>query len=175
MSETEEHDFIKEFVTWMKGPGFRFQSLHIYNFGYERSLPLPSVAIDGSSNLQTLGMQTPSKWSLVIIGEKVPRFLALMTTIDRIHEDTQALPLAVFVQTEDDLMIRNISSHVTPTLVNVLLTSLVKSSKFTQKFQGEQKVPGYYILVPFYQPCILLFIFDLGSHSTKKVLSKFCV
>ena len=107
----------------MKGPGL-FESLHIYNFGYERTLPLPSIALDANSslklNLQTSGLQTPTKWSIVVIGEKyVRRFLELMTTIGQISQDTQALPLAVFVETEDDIKIRNISSRLTPTLVLV--------------------------------------------------------
>ena len=122
MSERDQQDFIKEYVTWMKGPDVKFESLQIFNFGYERSLPLPSVALDSNSssrlNLQTSGLQTPSKWSMVVIGKKcVRRFLELMTTIAQIHEDTQALPFAVFVESEDDIKIRNISSHVTPTLV----------------------------------------------------------
>ena len=122
MSERDQQDFIREYVTWMKGPGFKFESLHIYNFGYERTLPLPSVALDSESplrlNLQTSGLQTPSKWSIVVIGEKyVRRFLDLMTRIGQIREDTQSLPFAVFVETEDDIEIRNISSRLTPTLV----------------------------------------------------------
>ena len=40
-----------------------------------------------------------------------------MTVVDRIHEDTQALPLAIYVETEDDIKTTNISSHETPTLV----------------------------------------------------------
>ena len=122
MSEKDQQDFIREYVTWMKGPGVRFESLLIYNFGYERTLPLPSVSLDpGSSlrlNLQTSGLQTPSKWSIVVIGEEnVRRFPELMRTIGQIREDTQSLPFAVFVETEDDIEIRNISSRLTPTLV----------------------------------------------------------
>ena len=120
MSEAEEQDFIADYVTWVKGPGIRFESLHVYNFGYERSLPLPSLASDGSLNLQTLGIQTPSKWSIVIIGEKyVRKFLELMTSIDRIHKDSQVLPFAVFVQTEEEIMNRNISSPLATTLVTI--------------------------------------------------------
>ena len=38
-------------------------------------------------------MQTPSRWSIVVIGEKyVDRFDEDMAVVDRIHEDTQALP-----------------------------------------------------------------------------------
>ena len=122
MSEEDQQDFIKEYVTWMKGPGFQFESLLIYNFGYERTLPLPSIALGSDTslrlNLQSSGLQTPSKWSIVVIGEKyVRRFVELMRTISQIREDTQALPFAVFVETEDDIEIRNISSRLTPTLV----------------------------------------------------------
>ena len=122
MSEREEQDFLKDYLTWMKGPGLDQESLHIYNFGYERTLPFPSISLTPDSTLrlklQTSGMQTQSRWSTVVIGKKyLDRFEEIMTVIDRIHEDTQALPFAIFVETEDDMKITNISSHVTPTLV----------------------------------------------------------
>ena len=122
MSVREDHDFIEDYLTWMKGSTIRFDSLHVYNFGYERNLPLPSVALTPESklkfNLQSSGMQTPSRSSIVIIGEKyVGRFQEIMTIIDRIHEDTQALPFAIFVQTEDEVMMETPTSHVSPSLV----------------------------------------------------------
>ena len=122
MSVREDHDFIEDYLTWMKGSTIRFDSLHVYNFGYERNLPLPSVALTPDSklklNLQNSGMQTPSRWSIVIIGEKyVGRFQEIMTIIDRIHEDTQALPFVIFVQTEDEAMMETPTSHVSPSLV----------------------------------------------------------
>ena len=129
MSETEEQDFITDCVTWMKGPGVQFESMVIYNFGYERPLPLPSIAADTKStlsfNLQTSGMHTQSRSSIVVVGEKyVGRFEEIMLTVDRIHEDTQALPLAIFVQTKSEDNLSKLSSHpmrVTPYLVGILL------------------------------------------------------
>ena len=122
MSVREDHDFIEDYLTWMKGSTIRFDSLHVYNFGYERNLPIPSIALTPESklklNLQTSGMQTPSRSSIVIIGEKyVGRFQEIMTIIDRIHEDTQALPFAIFVQTEDEVTMETPTSHVSPSLV----------------------------------------------------------
>ena len=122
MSVREDHDFIEDYLTWMKGSTIRFDSLHVYNFGYERNLPIPSIALTPESklklNLQTSGMQTPSRWSIVIIGEKyVGRFQEIMTIIDRIHEDTQALPFVIFVQTDDEVMMKTPTSHVSPSLV----------------------------------------------------------
>ena len=124
MSPSEEHDFIEEYMTWMKGSVVKYESLHIYNFGYERPLPLPSIALTPDStmklNLQTSGMHTPSRWSIVIIGEKyLGRFGEIMTLVDRIQEETQALPFAIFLQSEEEI---NISSHmhVTPALVGIL-------------------------------------------------------
>ena len=74
MSVREEHDFLEEYMTWMKGSVVKYESLHVYNFGYERPLPLPSIALAPGSklrlNLQTSGMETPSRWSVVVIGEK---------------------------------------------------------------------------------------------------------
>ena len=125
MSEREEQDFLKDYLTWMKGPGLDQESLIVYNFGYERPLPFPSISLTPDStmrfNLQTSGMQTQSRGSTVVIGEKyLGRFGEIMTVVDRIHEDTQALPFAIFVETEVDIKITNISFHVTPTLVRII-------------------------------------------------------
>ena len=124
MSEREEHDFMTEYLTWMKGPGLDLDSLHVYNFGYERPLPFPSISLTPDSalrfNLQTSGMQTPNRWSIVVVGKKyLDSFGEIMTVVDRIHEDTQALPFAIFVETEDDIKITNISFNVTPSLVRL--------------------------------------------------------
>ena len=128
MSETEEQDFIADYVTWMKGPGVQFESIVIYNFGYERPLPLPSIAADNninlSFNLQTSGMHTQSRWSIAVVGEKyVGKFEEIMMSVDRIHEDTQALPFAIFLQSEYEIKLENMSSYHmrgTPALVGIL-------------------------------------------------------
>ena len=128
MSETEEQDFIVEYLTWMKGPELDQESLHVYNFGYERTLPFPTIAVDTRSrlNLQTSGMQTPSRWSIVVIGEKyVGRFHSIMSTIERIHEDTQALPFVIFVQTSDEINFQITSSNITPALVGIYLINIM--------------------------------------------------
>ena len=122
MTENDMKEFMLDYITWMKGSAVKADSLHIYNFGYERSLPLPSVPLTPDSklkfNLQTSGMETSSKWSLVVIGEKyVDRFDEVMEVVDRIHEDTQGLPFAIFVQTEEEIQIKNVTSHMTPALV----------------------------------------------------------
>ena len=125
MSEEDDHVFMLEYLSWMKGSTVKADSLHIYNFGYERSLPLPSVPLTPDSklkfNLQISGMETPSKWSLVVIGEKyVDRFDEVMEVVDRIHEDTQGLPFAIFVQTEEEIQIKNVTTHMTPALVGII-------------------------------------------------------
>ena len=138
MSVREDHDFIEDYLTWMKGSTIRFDSLHIYNFGYERNLPLPSIALTPESklklNLQTSGMQTPSRWSIVIIGEKyVGRFQEIMTIIDRIHEDTQALPFVIFLQSDKEIQLENMNSHhmhETPGLVGILKLSLLAHCRY---------------------------------------------
>ena len=122
LSEREDHDFIQECMTWMKGSVVKYESLHIFNFGYESALPLPSIALTPEStlrfNLQTSGMQTPNRWSIVIIGEKyIDRFGDIMSVVGRIHEETQALPFVIFLQTEDEIKLENMSSHETPALV----------------------------------------------------------
>ena len=130
MSEREEQDFIKDYVTWMKGPGHDLESLNVYNFGYDRPLPLPfsslSLTPDTtlSFNLQTSGIQTHSRSSIAVVGEKyVGRFEEIMLVVDRIHEDTQALPLVIFLQSEHEIKLENMSSHhmrEAPGLVGIL-------------------------------------------------------
>ena len=125
MSEEDVHSFMLDYLSWMKGSLVKFESLHVYNFGYERNLPLPSVPLTPDSklkfNLQTSGMKTPSKWSLVVVGEKyVDRFDEIMEMVDRIHEDTQGLPFVIFVETEKEIQIKNVSSHMTPALVGII-------------------------------------------------------
>ena len=124
MSEIKEHDFLKDYLTWMKGPGLNQESLTVYNFGYERPLPFPSISLTPdttmSFNLQTSGMQTPSRWSIVIIGEKyLGRLGEIMAVVDRIQEETQALPFAIFLQSEEEITISS-PMHVTPALVGIL-------------------------------------------------------
>ena len=124
MFEREEHDFLKDYLTWMKGPGLDQESLHVYNFGYERPLPFPSISLTPDTtmrfNLQTSGMSTQSRWSIVIIGEKyIGRFGEIMTLVDRIQEETQALPFAIFLQSEEEINI-NSHMHLTPALVGIL-------------------------------------------------------
>ena len=130
MSEREERDFLKDYLTWMKGPGFDQESLTVYNFGYERPLPFPSISLTPdttmSFNLQTSGMQTQSRASTVVIGEKyLDRFGEIMTVVDRIGEESQALPLSIYVETEHDIKTTNISSRVTPTLVRIVYRAVV--------------------------------------------------
>ena len=122
MPEKEEHQFMSDYLIWMKGSRVNPESLHLYNFGFKRSLPLPSLSLTPDSklkfNLQSTGMETPSRWSIVVIGEKyVDRFDEVMEVVDRIHEDTQALPFAIFVETEEEIQIKNVTSHMTPALV----------------------------------------------------------
>ena len=124
MSEREEHDFLKDYLTWMKGPGLDQDSLQVYNFGYDRPLPFPSISLTPDStirfDLQTSGMQTQSRGSTVVVGKKyLGRFGEIMTVVDRIHEDTQALPLAIYAETEEDIQTSNISSSETPSLVRI--------------------------------------------------------
>ena len=124
MPEKEAHDFIEEYLSWMKGSMVKFESLHVYNFGYKSNLPLPFLDLTPDTklrfNLQTSGMATPSRWSLVVVGEKyVDRFDEIIEVVDRIHEDTQALPFAIFVETEKEISVKNITSH-TPALVGII-------------------------------------------------------
>ena len=123
----DEQDFIADYVTWMKGPGLQSEAIVVYNFGYERPLPFPSIALTPNRalrvNLQTSGIHTQSRSSIAVVGEKyVGKFEEIMLEVGRIHEDTQALPFAIFLQSEYE--IENMSSyhmHESPTLVGILI------------------------------------------------------
>ena len=124
MSEREEHDFIIDYLTQTKGIDIDKESILVYNFGYDRPLPFPSISLTPDTklkfNLQTSGMHAQSRRSIAVVGEKyVGRFEEIMLVVDRIHEDTQGLPSDIFLQSEEEI---NISSqmHVTPALVGIL-------------------------------------------------------
>ena len=129
MSETDERDFISDYLTWKEGPAVNLVSLNVYNFGYDRPLPLPfsSIALTPDSklrfNLQTSGLSTQSRSSIAVVGEKyVGRFEEIMLVVDRIHEESQALPLVIFLQSEYEIKLENVSSHhmhETPGLVGI--------------------------------------------------------
>ena len=134
MSERDEHHFMKDYLAWMK-PGLNQESLTVFNFGYNRPLPFPSIALTPNSrlmfNLQTSGIRSQSRSSIIVIGQKyVNRFEDIMLKVDRIREDTQALPLAIFVRTKHDVLM-NLSSHPmreSPSLVGIVLSIIVKCS-----------------------------------------------
>merc|ERR1719219_374450 len=107
MSEIEEHEFMKGYLTWMK-PGLDLDSLTVYNFGYERPIPFPSIVLTPNSslrlNLQTSGIHSQSRSSIAVVGEKyVGKLEEIMLEVGRIHEDTQALPFAIFLQSEYEI------------------------------------------------------------------------
>ena len=141
MSETEEQDFIADYLTWMKGPGHDLESLIVYNFGYNRPLPLPfssmSLTPDTtlSFNLQTSGIHTQSRSSIAVVGEKyVGRFEEIMLVVDRIHEETQSLPFAIFLQSKHEIKLENMNSHPmreAPGLVGILYKLLYRACSRT--------------------------------------------
>ena len=52
MSEREEQDFFKDYLTWMKGPGLDQDSPTVYNFGYDRPLPFPAIALTPNTTIR---------------------------------------------------------------------------------------------------------------------------
>ena len=75
-------------------------------------------------------MQTPNRISIVVIGKKyLSELVDIMTVVERLHEDTAALPFAIFVDSVDDIETSdNISSHVTPSLVRILIRNVTDIS-----------------------------------------------
>ena len=124
----EEHDFINDYLTEMKGFDLDKESLIVYNFGYDRPLPFPSISLTPDSklmfNLQTSGMHAQSRRSIAVVGEKhVGRFEEIMLAVDRIHEESQALPSDIFLQSKYEIKLENMTSHhmrETPYLVGIL-------------------------------------------------------
>ena len=127
MSEKEENDFIIDYLTETKGFDLDKESLLVYNFGYDRPLPFPSISLTPDTtmkfNLQTSGIHAQSRRSIAVVGEKnLGRFGEIMTVVDRIHEETQGLPSPIFLQSKDDIKLENMSSHhmhKTPSLVGI--------------------------------------------------------
>ena len=125
MSEREEQNFIAEYLTWSKGPGHDLEPLNVYNFGYDRPLPFPSISLTPDTtlkfNLQTSGMHAQTRRSIAVVGEKhVRRFEEIMLAVDRIHEESQFLPSDIFLQSRKEIKLENMGSHhmhVTPSLV----------------------------------------------------------
>ena len=136
MSEREEADFIKDYLTEMKGFDLDKESLLIYNFGYERPLPFPSISLTPDStlsfNLQTTGLHAQSRRSIAVVGEKYAgRFEEIMLVVDRVHEDIQALPSPIFLQTKYEKKLENMSSHhmhESPSLVGILRITRTEES-----------------------------------------------
>ena len=127
MSAGEEQDFIKDYLTEVKGFDLDKESLIVYNFGYNRPLPFPSISLTPDSklsiNLQTSGMNAPSRRSIAVVGEKfVGRFEEIMLVLDRLHEESQGLPSDIFLLSEHEIKLVNMSSHQmheTPSLVGI--------------------------------------------------------
>ena len=128
MSEREEHDFIIDYLTEMKGFDQDKESLLVYNFGYDRPLPFPTISLTPDTtmkfNLQTSGIHAQSRRSIAVVGEKyVGRFEEIMLVVDRIHEESQGLPSDIFLQTKYEIKLERMNSHdmrQEPSLVRIL-------------------------------------------------------
>ena len=135
MSEREEHDFIVDYLTETKGFDIEKESLLVYNFGYDRPLPFPSISLTPDTkmkfNLQTSGLHAQSRRSIAVVGQKyVGRFEEIMLVVDRIHEESQGLPSDIFLQSKYEIKLENMSSHhmhEEPSLVGILL--VIQSSR----------------------------------------------
>ena len=128
MTEKEEHDFIKDYLTEIKGYDLDKEPPLVYNFGYDRPLPFPSISLTPDTtlkfNLQTSGIHAQSRRSIAVVGEKyVGRFEEIMLVVDRIHEESQGLPSDIFLQSRKEIKLENMRSHdmhESPSLVGIL-------------------------------------------------------
>ena len=129
MSVREEQDFITDYLTEMKGFDLDKESLLVYNFGYDRPLPFPSISLTPDTtlkfNLQTSGIHAQSRRSISVVGEKyVGKFEEIMLVVDRLHEESQGLPSDIFLQSKYEINLENMgfhNMHETPSLVGILL------------------------------------------------------
>ena len=136
MSEREESDFINSYLSEAEGFDLDKESLLVYNFGYDRPLPFPSIALTPDStlriNLQSSGMHAQSRRSIVVVGEKcVGRFKEIMLVVDRLHEESQGLPSDIFLQSKYEIKLENMSSHhmhEAPSLVGILIIGFLLNS-----------------------------------------------
>ena len=128
MTEKEEHDFIIDYLTQTKGHDLDKEPPLVYNFGYDRPLPFPSISLTPDTtlkfNLQTSGMHAQTRRSIAVVGEKhVGRFEEIMLAVDRIHEESQFLPSDIFLQSRKEIKLENMGSHPmheAPSLVGIL-------------------------------------------------------
>ena len=77
-------------------------------------------------SLQTSGIRSQSRSSIIVIGQKYVNRFDIMLKVDRIREDTQALPSDIFLQSEKEIKIEDMSAHrmhETPGLVGILKLS----------------------------------------------------
>ena len=129
MSEKEESDFINSYLSEMKGFDLDKESFLVYNFGYDRPLPFPSISLTPNTtlsfNLQTSGIHAQSRRSISVVGEKyVGKFEEIMLVVDRLHEESQGLPSDIFLQSKYEINLENMgfhNMHETPSLVGILL------------------------------------------------------
>ena len=137
MSEKEENDFINSYLSEAEGFDLDKESLLVYNFGYDRPLPFPSISLTPDTtmkfNLQTSGIHAQSRRSIAVVGEKyVGRFEEIMLVVDRIHEESQGLPSDIFLQSKYEIKLEKMGSHhmhESPSLVGTFIISYIENSR----------------------------------------------
>merc|ERR1711994_958274 len=76
------------------------------NFGYKESFPFPQIGLSLNSdqhhlNVGTFGLNSPNKCSIVVIGGKyLEQVDEVMRMVDKITEDLDWMPYAVFLMAE---------------------------------------------------------------------------
>ena len=86
-------DLIQDILKWSKGTKvLHDQRCFILNYGYSASFPFPYLRMTSDSdfhlNVGTLGINSPSKCSIVVIGGKyLEQVDEVMRMVDKITED----------------------------------------------------------------------------------------
>ena len=98
----EDVFFIKSALQWRKGYPIDVDHCIFYNFGYEKEFPLAKIDLNTKSAfslvLNTHGIEAPNACSAVLIaGKYLDRVDEVMRMVDQIGEETNNVPIAVFI------------------------------------------------------------------------------
>ena len=107
MTHEEKIDLIQNIFKWMSNgeDDLQDQRCFILNFGFKLPFPFPEVQLYPNSdfhlNVGSLGLKSPSKCSIVVIGGKYVHHVdEVMRMVDKITEDIAWMPSAVFLMAE---------------------------------------------------------------------------
>ena len=102
MSSGEAYQFVELTTSWKQGHKFLLENCIVYNFGFEKEIPLTQISMDLSSDfkvsLKTKGIEAPNLCSLVFVaGRYVERLNEVVKIVDGVTKATDNVPKAVYL------------------------------------------------------------------------------